>query len=288
LSDEVVKDDYGLDDIGMGKGIRITTGFDLATQLPLDSRIVVKNMTDLKAMPKDKIYLGLLVHVVEDNKLYQWKYNLNEDGELSEEPDWGPIEAEVSTKDISDLSEIDFVNTPSLQLQKNKNNFFPIVHEKYIYDDSAVALPDKYQTKVDNSLATTNKTVVGSVNELNTKMEDTIADFEKQIQDTIDNLNKSVTDMQTKTEADMKKMKEDLQKEIDGMLEDLNQKSQEMDEAFEDLLADINQQIADLQNKIQDDIDQMLQDTDNVIMTDNQVTDLRARIVKNINDLAAL
>jgi hypothetical protein len=288
LSDEVVKDDYGLDDIGMGKGIRITTGFDLATQLPLDSRIVVKNMTDLRAMPKDKIYLGLLVHVVEDNKLYQWKYNLNEDGELSEEPDWGPIEAEVSTKDISDLSEIDFVNTPSLQLQKNKNNFFPIVHEKYIYDDSAVALPDKYQTKVDNSLATTNKTVVGSVNELNTKMEDTIADFEKQIQDTIDNLNKSVTDMQTKTEADMKKMKEDLQKEIDGMLEDLNQKSQEMDEAFEDLLADINQQIADLQNKIQDDIDQMLQDTDNVIMTDNQVTDLRARIVKNINDLAAL
>lgn len=288
MSDKVVKDDYGLDDIGMGKGIRITTGFDLATQLPLDSRIVVKNMTDLRAMPKDKIYLGLLVHVVEDNKLYQWKYNLNEDGELSEEPDWGPIEAEVSTKDISNLSEIDFVNTPSLQLQKNKNNFFPIVHEKYIYDDSAVALPDKYQTKVDNSLATKNKTVVGSVNELNTKMEDTIKDFEKQIKKTIDDLNASVAAMRTQTEKDMAAMKANLQKEIDDMLAELNRKSQEMDKAFADLLADINQQIADLQSKIQGDIDQMLQDTDNVIMTDKQVTDLRARIVKNINDLAAL
>lgn len=288
MSDEVVKDDYGLDDIGMGKGIRITTGFDLATQLPLDSRIVVKNMTDLRAMPKDKIYLGLLVHVVEDNKLYQWKYNLNEDGELSEEPDWGPIEAEVSTKDISDLSEIDFVNTPSLQLQKNKNNFFPIVHEKYVYDDSTTTLPNKYQTKIDESLKTTNQTIVGSINELNTKMEDTIADFEKQIQDTIDELNKSVTDMQTKTEADMKKMKEDLQKEIDGMLEDLNQKSQDMDKAFEDLLADINTQIENLQDKIQDDIDQMLQDTDNIIISDNEIIDLMAKINKNLSDLAAL
>ena len=283
-----IKNDYGLNNIGMGTGITITTGFDLGAQKPLDSRIVVKNMTDLKAMPKDKIYLGLLVHVIDDNKLYQWKYNLDENGELSKEPDWGPIEAEVSTKDISNLSEIDFANTPSLQLQKNKNDFFPIVHEKYVYDDSATTLPNKYQTKIDESLNTTNQTIVGSINELNTKMVDTIADFEKQIQDTIDNLNKNVTDMQTKTEADMKKMKEDLQKEIDDMLEDLNQKSQEMDKAFEDLLADINTQIEELQDKIQDDIDQMLQDTDNIIMTDNEIIDLMARINKNISDLATL
>jgi polyhydroxyalkanoate synthesis regulator phasin len=283
-----IKNDYGLNNIGMGTGITITTGFDLGAQKPLDSRIVVKNMTDLKAMPKDKIYLGLLVHVIDDNKLYQWKYNLDENGVLSEEPDWGPIEAEVSTKDISDLSEIDFANTPSLQLQKNKNNFFPIVHEKYIYDDSAVALPDKYQTKVDNSLATTNKTVVGSVNELNTKMEDTIKDFREQIQKTIDELNASVAAMRTQTEKDMAAMKASLQKEIDDMLAELNRKSQEMDKAFEDLLADINQQIADLQNKIQGDIDQMLQDTDNVIMTDKEIADLMAKINKNISDLAAL
>ena len=283
-----INNNYGLNDIGMGKGVRITTGFDLETQLPLDSRIVVKNMTDLKAMPKNKIYLGLLVHVIEDNKLYQWKYNLDKNGELSKEPDWGPIEAEVSTKDISNLSEINFANTPSLQLQKNKNDFFPIVHEKYVYDDSANTLPNKYQTKTDASLKTTNQTIVGSINELNTKMADTIKDFEERIQGTIDNLNKSVTDMQTKTESDMSKMKEDLQKEIDDMLEDLNQKSQNMDKAFEDLLTDINTQIEELQDKIQDDIDQMLQDTDNIIMTDNEITDLMAKINKNISDLAAL
>ena len=59
-----INNNYGLNDIGMGKGIRITTGFDLGAQVPLDSRIVVKNMTDLKAMPKDKIYLGLLLSLI--------------------------------------------------------------------------------------------------------------------------------------------------------------------------------------------------------------------------------
>jgi gas vesicle protein len=267
---------------GLGKGITITTGFDLAAQLPLDSRTVVHDIDQLRALPSDRVFLGLLVFVISENKLYQWKYNLDDDGVLSEEPSWGPIEAEVSAKEIDDLSKIDFVNTPSLQLEKNKNNFFPIVHEKFVYDDKIMALPDKYQTKIDNTLNTIDKSIVGSVNELNTKMDDTIEEFRKQIQDTIDNLNKSVEDMQNQTAADMAKMKADLQKEIDAMLAELNRKSQEMDKAFDDLLADINQQIAELQNKIQDDIDKMLQDVDNVILSDLQVDELMRRININI------
>ena len=252
---------------GLGKGITITTGFDLAAQLPLDSRTVVHDIDQLKALPADRVYLGLLVFVISENKLYQWKYNLEDDGVLSEEPDWGPIEAEVSAKEIDDLSEIDFVNTPSLQLEKNKNNFFPIVHEKFVYDDKAMALPDKYQTKIDDTLNTIDKSIVGSVNEINTKMDDTIEEFRKQIQDTIDNLNKSVEDMQNQTTADMTKMKTDLQEEINDILEELNRKSTE------------------LQEKVQDDVDKMMQDVDNVILSDLQVDELMRQI--NIN-LAAL
>jgi polyhydroxyalkanoate synthesis regulator phasin len=55
-----------------------------------------------------------------------------------------------------------------------------------------------------------------------------------------------------------------------------------MDKAFDDLLADINQQIAELQNKIQDDIDKMLQDVDNVILSDLQVDELMRQININI------
>ena len=184
---------------GLGKGITITTGFDLAAQLPLDSRTVVHDMDQLRALPADRIYLGLLVFVISENKLYQWKYNLDNNGNLSKEPDWGPIEAEVSTKEIKQLSEIDFKNTPSLQLQKNKSDFFPIVHEKYVYDDGAINLPEKYQTKVDSSLATTNKSVSGAINEVNTKMTDSIKQFEEQIQETLDNLTNQVNGMLEET-----------------------------------------------------------------------------------------
>lgn len=101
-----------------GKGITITTGFDVSTQLPLDSRTVVGSMDDLANISKSVIYEGLLVFVIEEDKLYQWKRSLLEDGTLSKEYGWGPIEAEVSTKEIRNKQEIDFNNTPPLMMQK--------------------------------------------------------------------------------------------------------------------------------------------------------------------------
>ena len=47
-----------------GKGIPLTTGFDLGTTGPLDSRTVVDNL--------DLLYPGLLVYVIEENQNYQY------------------------------------------------------------------------------------------------------------------------------------------------------------------------------------------------------------------------
>jgi hypothetical protein len=274
-----------------GNGISITTGFDVATQLPLDSRTVVQTQADLENISDNIKYEGLLVFVVDQNKLYQWKQELLEDGTYTPDYRWGPIESEISAKKIEDIGELDLDNIKSLQMQKNKVNFFPITHEKFIYNEKGESLFEElkeYQKKdlsADESgekLETEMQTIVGAINELNSKMDDTIEDFENKINQTIKDLNASVDQMQKETSEDMAEMKANLQAEINKVLADLDAKSKEMDKEFADLLAEVNRQVTELQDKIQDDIDQMLQDVDNSILSDDQVIDLMDKINANI------
>jgi flagellar hook-basal body complex protein FliE len=88
--------------------------------------------------------------------------------------------------------------------------------------------------------------------------------------------------MQKETSADMEAMKSNLQTEINKVLADLDAKSKEMDEEFAELLRKVNKQVSDLQENIQDDINQMLQDVDNSILSDGQVIDLMNQINANI------
>ena len=274
-----------------GNGISITTGFDVATQLPLDSRTVVQTQADLENISDSIKYEGLLVFVVDQNKLYQWKQELLEDGTYTPDYRWGPIESEISAKKIEDISELDLDNIKSLQMQKNKVNFFPITHEKFIYNEKGETLFEElkeYQKKdlsADENgekLETEMQTIVGAINELNSKMDDTIEDFENRINQTIEDLNASVEQMQKETSEDMAEMKANLQAEINKVLADLDAKSKEMDQEFADLLAEVDRQVTELQDKIQEDIDQMLQDVDNSILSDDQVINLMDQINANI------
>lgn len=274
-----------------GNGISITTSFDVATQLPLDSRAVVQTQADLENMPDNIKYEGLLVFVVDQNKLYQWKQELLEDGTYAPDCKWGPIESEISAKNIEDVGELDLDNIKSLQMQKNKVNFFPITHEKFIYNEKGESLFEElkeYQKKdlsADENgekLETEMQTVVGAINELNSKMDDTIEDFENRIDQTIEDLNASVDQMQKETSEDMAEMKANLQTEIDKVLADLDTKSKEMDQEFADLLEKVDGQVTELQAEIQDDIDQMLQNVDNSILSDDQVINLMDQINANI------
>lgn len=320
---------------GFGNGIVVTTGFDVSTKLPLDSRTVVQTIDDLANIPEEYRYEGLLVFVIDGeedgNKLYQWKKNLDADGNLSEGYSWGPIEAEVSAKDFLDELDIDFENTPILMMQKNKKDFFPVVHDSTVLAHIPVidettgevslelsTMDNKYQTIIDEDLETDDKTIVGSVNEINTKMEDAIDEFRIEIADTLQKLKNDVADMQQEVKDTMDKLKADvvadmaaLQKELTDMiaakqqeLEDLiaakqkeiediiaamerytSEKMTQMDAEFERLMKDINDRIAALEATITNQVNQMLQDVDNVILSDLQVDDFMRQIQQNLADL---
>lgn len=55
-----------------GKGIQISTGFDLGTSEPLDHRTVVTTYSDLGGIPSSQKYQGLSVYVEDDDMFYRW------------------------------------------------------------------------------------------------------------------------------------------------------------------------------------------------------------------------
>jgi hypothetical protein len=239
---------------GLGSGITITTGFDVSTRLPLDARTVAQDLEALTNIPDAFKYEGLLVFVVEENKLYQWKRELLKSGSLSQEYSWGPIESEISAQELLDLSEIDFNATPIYYMQKNKETFFPLTHESAIFvDKDGKKLADKYQPIYDEKLNTKDKTLAGSVNEVYTKMEDTIEEFRDEMKATLDGLKKDVGQMKEDTTKDFDIMKDEMQDKIDK----------------------INQDFADQ-------INQMLNDIDNSILSDLDVTNLMRQIQENL------
>lgn len=264
---------------GLGKGITITTGFDVASQIPLDARTVVDDLTALRAIPASVIHLGLTVFVVSENKTYQWKSNKNEDG--SSTIGWGLVESEVSTKAVSLLSEINFSNTPSLMLQKNKSNFFPIVNENYVYDNNRVSIPNKYQPKTDNALKTTSKTVPGAINELNTKMADSIRKFEQDIDSTLDELDKEVTQMKSETQKTLDDLEKEINTTMAGMQTNMQNKMNQMDTTFNNKMKEIDNKIASLEDDIAEDVAKITGNVSNVILTTAQLDDFMKQIQAN-------
>lgn len=308
---------------GLGTGITITTGFDLTTKKPLDSRSVVNNIGQLRALPADRVYKGLLVHVVDEDKLYQWKKSVDDNGQtvLDEDGnpvyDWGPIEAEVSAKEVENVN---YKETPSLLLQKNKQDFFPITHEKYIVNDEGKTLEQvlsekyqskedakqesdsvkedltKYQLKQDNGLNTDSKIVVEAINEIYNKMDAAIDEFEEQINKTLTDLDKEIESITTSTRQQMEQAKKDIQDSMDEMnaamnkaMADMDQeiadKMELMDTTFETKMTEINDRIAGLETEINNKINDMLKDIDNVILSDLQVTDVMNKINTNISNV---
>ena len=246
-----------LSEFGVGKGISITTGFDVASNKPLDARTVVRDMDELANMPSGMIHLGLTVFVISENKLYQWKFKTDENGEaiLNEEgkyiEEWGAIESEVATKEIINIiDEIDFEDTPTLMLQKNKSNFFPYTHENSIFvDNEGKLLSEKYQTIVEPTLKTVSKTIPEAINEVNDYLDEKLAIFNEQLKDKL----------------------AEIDKQVERAEQSITEAEQELQDKFEQVEEDID-----------DRVDQMLQNVDNVILTDGQCTSLMDQIRANL------
>ena len=56
------------------------------------------------------------------------------------------------------------------KLQKNGTDIYPVTLEDVVFDSNGNTLPNKYQTKSDDTLNTTDKTVIGAINEVNTEL----------------------------------------------------------------------------------------------------------------------
>lgn len=268
MSDETKNSQFGI-----GQGITITTGFDVATQKPLDARTVVHDLVELGNMPAGMIYLGLTVFVISENKLYQRKYKVDEDGfyikddQGNIEEEWGPIESEISSKDIEVLEEIDFDNAPNYLLQKNKKDFFPLTHESAVFVDyktisydgdnnvvygdkvNGKVISDKYQTIVDPTLKTLNKTIPGAINEVNDYLDEKLKVFNDKLAEKLAEIDRQVQ----RAEDSIEQAEQDMQDKLDQVEDDIN-----------------------------DRVDQMLQDVDNVILSDQQCNYLMDQIRANI------
>lgn len=54
------------------------------------------------------------------------------------------------------------------KLQENGTDIYPATLEDAVFDTNGTSIKDKYQLKTDDALSTTDKTIIGSINELNT------------------------------------------------------------------------------------------------------------------------
>lgn len=270
-----VDDILGLDNFEMGKGIKMVAGFDMSIQAPLDSRTVVRTMDDLANMSKDIIHMGLLVYVLEENKLYQYKEILQED-KKTYRIGWGPVESDVSAielhtygdnpdgKEITD--EIDFSNTMPLLMQKNRVNFFPIVHEDYLFVDlSGKTLIDKYQTRNDQKLLEVfkdeneKKDVVASINNLYEWHEDDKNTINKKIDDEIkaltDKHNTDITNLTNQHNEELEALNKTITEDIGTAIANLTkQHNEDITELNNTITNNISTDIANLTNKHNTDI----------------------------------
>ena len=265
-----------MSNFNIGKGITITTGFDLGSNQPLDARTVVDNLNKLKELPDSIIYPGLMVFVIDQNKLYQYKEIIEED----KDPymGWGPIEAEVSAKEIISIEdEIDFKNTEVLIMQNNKKNFFPMTHESCIFvGEDGQTLEEKYQTKAmaAEDLDTDAKTITGAINEINSKLDDEIKQFKENVQETIEELDTEVSDMITSTQEEIRVFKENTAKDFAQIQTDILAQKNALEETIAGMEQDINNRIS-----------AALANMENTILTNEQVTAIMNRINTNKSSL---
>lgn len=76
--------------MSIGKGIKLSTGFDLNSKAPLDNRTVFKTVEERDSLPSINLYEGLSCYVIEEDKNYQyrkgsWIDHVNEIKEMLQE-----------------------------------------------------------------------------------------------------------------------------------------------------------------------------------------------------------
>ena len=249
----------------VGKGITITTNFDVAAKIPLDSRTIVDNESDLSALAN--AYEGLLVYVKNKKKLYQCKA-------LTPEIEWGPVDAEVSARTLA-LSSVN-VNSPSLMMQKNGADFFPIVHDKYVVDNNKKDLATR--------LAAINTTITNLQNTVN----DVKNSIKQEIQGDLDDLLEQIDEAKATIDKEVANLNKTINTSITNMQNTIDSKMAQIDKTFEEKLKEIESTVSSLETDIENRISSIMNNVDKIILTQNQLDDFMKQINANLTALNSL
>ena len=157
-----------------GKGIPLASGFDLGAKAPLDSRITVQNIQERDAhVTNNRAYEGLRVYVVDENCEYLWNGNEWILIPSKQYVDDAIANVKISDEQLANYATKDEIPTKTSQLE-NDTKF---TTESFVTNKIAEAQLQQgeidlngYQTKEDTTLETTNKTIVGAINEVNTNV----------------------------------------------------------------------------------------------------------------------
>lgn len=132
--------------MSIGKGIKLSTGFDLNSQSPLDNREVFETIAERDSLPSINLYEGLMCYVKETKENYQYVDGIwsvfNSGGEQVERIAYG--DTEPTSEEILlwiDTSEDggnenSLSNTLALEIKNtitNLNNRIIALEEKVAY-----------------------------------------------------------------------------------------------------------------------------------------------------------
>lgn len=257
--------------IDFGNGITITSSFDMTAQKPLDSRMKVDTYSDLAKIPNS--YVGLTVFVTSEGKLYI-KRSASE---------WKIVDGEVTTKSMTSaqVKNLNFGNIPAYMLQKEEKNFFPIISESHIYDSSK-------KTPISSSLQTTNKTIAGAINEVNSKLATEIDNFKKTSQAELDKLTGMVNGAQDELDTKMTEIDKQmatLQKQITDAEKEL---SDTIEEVKKDAKEQIDKEVTTIKEDVEAEISAITNNVSNVILTTKEINDFMKQINANLTAAKAI
>lgn len=175
-------------------GILVNTGFDVGSSNPIDSRTVKNTTNERDALVADGlVYENLKVYCKDTKKEYRWTgtdwetvvssgdltdYQKKTDNTLTT-TDKTIVGAINEVKDSIITNYENLTNKPSIEGVELDGNKSLSDLGITIYDDTEVksdiaSLKEYKQNKTDNTLDTTDKTITGSINEVNGNLLDTV------------------------------------------------------------------------------------------------------------------
>ena len=171
-----------------GNGIKLTAGFDVGAKTPLDSKSVVQTIAERDTFVTDNlVYEGLEVYVKDTGHKYRYNGTSWIDLDTQSGSESGTGEG-LTTEQAQQLTtayehsqtphvSADDIPTKTSDLT-NDSNFITSIPSEYVTETELKAKGyltshqdiSGLQPKTDDSLTTTDKTVIGAINELKTNM----------------------------------------------------------------------------------------------------------------------